>query len=122
MKLCIISRISGGNDRRKRREKRSIFKLGTINPHTVVNMRHGESKKQKSYVKIKALRQEQKSHGKNVMVHGKNKKAWATVKRFAATAIKATVKAQTSALTIQNTTNRETIKKLVRQCQYYHQC
>ena len=33
MKICAISPISGGNDSRKRHEKRLIFKIGTIHPH-----------------------------------------------------------------------------------------
>ena len=33
MKICAISPISGGNDIRKRHEKRLIFKIGTIHPH-----------------------------------------------------------------------------------------
>ena len=33
MKICTISPISGGNDSRKRHEKRLIFKIGTIHPH-----------------------------------------------------------------------------------------
>ena len=33
MKICVISPISGGNDSRKRHEKRLIFKIGTIHPH-----------------------------------------------------------------------------------------
>ena len=33
MKICAISAISGGNDSRKRHEKRLIFKIGTIHPH-----------------------------------------------------------------------------------------
>ena len=32
MKICAISPISGGNDSRKRHEKRLIFKIGTIHP------------------------------------------------------------------------------------------
>ena len=31
--VCAISYISGGNDSRKRHEKRLIFKIGTIHPH-----------------------------------------------------------------------------------------
>ena len=31
--VCAISSISGGNDSRKRQEKRLIFKIGTIHPH-----------------------------------------------------------------------------------------
>ena len=33
MKFCAISPNSGGNDSRKRHEKRLIFKIGTIHPH-----------------------------------------------------------------------------------------
>ena len=33
MKICAISPISGGNDSRKRHEKRLIFKIGIIHPH-----------------------------------------------------------------------------------------
>ena len=33
IKVCVISLISGGNDIRKRHEKRLIFKIGTIHPH-----------------------------------------------------------------------------------------
>ena len=33
MKICAISPISGGNESRKRHEKRLIFKIGTIHPH-----------------------------------------------------------------------------------------
>ena len=33
MKVCAISPISGGNDSRKRQQKRFIFKIGTIHPH-----------------------------------------------------------------------------------------
>ena len=33
VKVCAISPISGGNDSRKRHEKRLIFKIGTIHPH-----------------------------------------------------------------------------------------
>ena len=33
IKVCAISLISGGNDSRKRHEKRLIFKIGTIHPH-----------------------------------------------------------------------------------------
>ena len=33
MKICAISPISGGNDSRKRHEKRLFFKIGTIHPH-----------------------------------------------------------------------------------------
>ena len=33
IKICAISPISGGNDSRKRHEKRLIFKIGTIHPH-----------------------------------------------------------------------------------------
>ena len=33
IKVCAISPISGGNDSRKRHEKRLIFKIGTIHPH-----------------------------------------------------------------------------------------
>ena len=33
MKICGISPISGGNDSRKRHEKRPIFKIGTIHLH-----------------------------------------------------------------------------------------
>ena len=33
IKVCAISPISGGNDSRKRYEKRLIFKIGTIHPH-----------------------------------------------------------------------------------------
>ena len=33
IKICAISPISGGNDSRKRLEKRLIFNIGTIHPH-----------------------------------------------------------------------------------------
>ena len=33
IKVCAISPISGGNDSRKRHEKRLILKIGTIHPH-----------------------------------------------------------------------------------------
>ena len=33
IKVCAISPISGGNDSRKRHEKRLIFEIGTIHPH-----------------------------------------------------------------------------------------
>ena len=33
LKVCAISPISGGNDSRKRHEKRLIFEIGTIHPH-----------------------------------------------------------------------------------------
>ena len=33
IKVCAISPISGGNNSRKRHEKRLIFKIGTIHPH-----------------------------------------------------------------------------------------
>ena len=33
MKGCAISSISGGNDSRKRRDRRFILKLGTTHPH-----------------------------------------------------------------------------------------
>ena len=33
IKVCAISPIFGGNDSRKRHEKRLIFKIGTIYPH-----------------------------------------------------------------------------------------
>ena len=33
IKVCAISPISGGNDSRKRHEKRLIFKIATIHPH-----------------------------------------------------------------------------------------
>ena len=33
IKVCAVSHISGGNDSRKRHEKRLIFKIGTIHPH-----------------------------------------------------------------------------------------
>ena len=37
MKICAISPISGGNDSRKRHEKRLILKIGTIHPHRLMN-------------------------------------------------------------------------------------
>ena len=35
IKICAISPISGGNDSRKRHEKRLIFKIETIHPHAL---------------------------------------------------------------------------------------
>ena len=37
IKVCTISPISGGNDSRKRQEKRLIFKIGTIHSHGLKN-------------------------------------------------------------------------------------
>ena len=33
MEVCAISQISGDNNSHKRKEKRLIFKIGTIHPH-----------------------------------------------------------------------------------------
>ena len=38
IKICALSSISGGNDSRKRQERRFIFKLGTTHPHGSTNV------------------------------------------------------------------------------------